>query len=272
MERTIAMAEKAGGKILYRKLEGEHISSIAEFEYSDIFDFLEQHPRNPSPDAIVWETATPTFGACNWLAIDEITIDEPAEWYVDYNVALVDSSVSIGFQLYDTFPGPGIMVASISNGDYVAKRIGLKPGDVIVRGNGVSIDSLADLNKFRATLQRGSEVTLTIKRAGSEVVLRGRVPAPRNYFIFKREKPSAVAKAAFKDNRFDIRGSRVGALRILVHPGMIDQNRNVVVTFNGESVFDGKIVPDIGYMLRDYLTNRDKKLVFVNEISLRPTR
>jgi predicted peptidase len=53
MERTIAMAEKAGAKILYRKLKGEHIPSIIDFEYSDMFDYLGQHPRNSSPDTII---------------------------------------------------------------------------------------------------------------------------------------------------------------------------------------------------------------------------
>jgi predicted esterase len=45
MERTIAMPEKAGANILYRKLKGEHIPSIIDFEYADMFDYLEQHPR-----------------------------------------------------------------------------------------------------------------------------------------------------------------------------------------------------------------------------------
>ena len=270
MERTIAMAEKAGARILYHKLKGEHISSIVQVEYPAIFDYLEQHPRNSFPDRVVWETDLAKFGACKWLAIDEITIDEPADWYIDYNVALVDSVITIGFQPDNTFPGPGVMVASISDGDYVARQIGLKPADIIIKGNGIPIDSLAHLDKFKATLKRGSEVTLTVIRDGNEVVLRGRIPAPRNYFIFKRDKPSAVAKAVYAKNRFDIRGSRVGAFRILISPDMVDLNKNVVVTFNGERIFDDRIAPDIAFMLRDYLTNRDRKSVFVNEVRLRP--
>jgi predicted esterase len=272
MERTISMAEKAGANISYRRLKGEHTSSIVETEYPTIFDYLEQHPRNPFPNAIVWETATPEFGLCKWLEIDEITIDEPAPWYIDYNVALIDSTISIGFIPYDTFPGPGVMVASISDGDCVARRIGLEPGDIILNANGIPVDSLADLGKVRATLKRGSEVTLTVRRGQSEIMLSGRVPPPRNYFVFKRDKPSAVAKAAYKDNRFDIQGSRVGAFRILISPEMVNLQKNVVVVFDGEVIFDRKVAPDIGYMLRNYLAGRDRKSVFVNEVSLRPTR
>ncbi|MDH4156180.1 MAG: PDZ domain-containing protein [candidate division Zixibacteria bacterium] len=268
MERTIAMAESAGANILYQRLTGEHISSILEFDYSTIFDYLEQHPRNPFPATIVWEAATPEFGLCRWLAIDDITIDEPAEWYLDYNVALVDSTISIGLIPYDTFAGPGVMVASVSDGDNVARRSGLKPGDIIVDGNGIPIDGLVDLGKLRATLKHGAEVTLKVKRGAGEILLNGRVPKPKKYFVFKREKPSAVLKASYQDNRFDLRSSRLGAFRILVSPGMIDLNKNVQVILDGEKVFDRRIVPDIGFMLHRFLDSRDRKAVFVNEISL----
>ncbi len=270
MQKTIAMAEKAGANILYRKLQGEHIGSIIDYDYSDVFDYLAQHIRNSSPDTIIWETATPEFGVCKWLAIDEITTDEPADWHVDYNVALVDSTISIGFWPNDTFPGPGLMVASLSEGDRLSRRVGLQKGDIVINGNGMPIDSMADLNTFKATLKRGAAVSLTVKRDGKEIVLSGRMPAPRNYLIFMRDKPSAMIRAAYRDNRFDIQGSRVGAFRIRIDAQMIALDKNVVVTFNGNAIYDGRVEPDIGYMLRDYLANRDRMLVYVNEISLRP--
>ncbi|UCC81266.1 MAG: hypothetical protein JSW64_07900 [Candidatus Zixiibacteriota bacterium] len=272
MERTIAMAKKAGAKILYRKLIGEHIPSIVDFEYSEMFDYLGQHPRNSSPDTIIWETAAAEFGICNWLAIDEITIDEPAPWHIDHNVALVDSTISIGFLPDDTYPGAGVKVGALADGDYLANRIGLKLDDIIIKGNDISIDSLADIDKFKAILQYGSEVTLIVRRGDNEVALQGRMPVPRNYLIFKRYQPSAQVRAVNAGNRFDIQGSRVGAIRILINPKMIDLDKNVVVIFNGEKIFDGKIAPDIDYMLRDFLANRDRKLVSVNEVFLRPTK
>jgi len=270
MKRTVSMAEKAGAHILYRKLKGEHRVSDVEGEYPAIFDYLDQHPRNSAPDTIVWETAVPEFGVCKWLAIDEITIDEPAPWHVDHNVALVDSTISIGFQPDDSFSGPGVKIASLSDGDYLARRIDLKMGDIILEANGVPIDSIEDIDKFKTTLQHGSEVALMVNRDGNEITLKGNMPLPRNYYVFKRERPSALAKATYADNRFDIRGSRVGNFRILVNPKMIDLDKNMVVTFNGEKIFDGKIERDIGYMLRDFVASRDRKLIFINEISLRP--
>jgi len=270
VEKTINLAKKADGNILYRKLQGEHNINDVKSEFPAIFDYLEEHPRNRFPESIIWETAVPGFGVCKWLAIDEITVDDPAAWYADYNMALVDSSIAIGFSPVDTFSGPGVMVAALVNGDYLAKRIGLQTGDIIIKGNDSTIANMDDLVKFKATLHRGDAVSLIIKRGTDEIILRGRMPAPHNYFLFKREQPSAVAKATFSNNRFDIQGSRVGAFRILINPAMVDLDKNVMVTFNGKTIFDNKVKPDIAFMLRDYLDNRDRKLVFVNEIKLRP--
>jgi predicted esterase len=270
MERAISMARKAGGKILYRKLSGQHDYNDIKGELPAIFDFLEEHPRNSFPDTAIWETAVPGFGVCRWLAIDGITIDDPAPWHFDHNIALVDSSIAIGFSPVDSFAGPGILVAGLVDGDYLARRIGLRAGDIIVGGNDITIANMDDIDKFKETLQRGAEATLTVKRGADEIALRGRMPAPKNYFLFGREQPSALAIATHSDNRFDIRGSRVGAFRILIHPEMLDLNRNVEVTFNGNRVYYGKVEPDIEYMLRDFLANRDRKLVFAGEVQARP--
>ncbi len=270
MERAIVMAKKAGAKIFYRRMAGEHDFNAIRGELPAIFDYLEQHPRNSYPDTIIWETAIRGFGVCKWLAIDEVTVDDPAPWYVDYNIAMVDSSITLGIMPADTFSGNGVMVAGVLPDGYADKRLGLQSGDVIFWANDQSISNLDDLNKFKSTLKHGDRVAIRVKRSINELVMVSRFPAPRNYLLFKRESPSAVAKAVYKDNRFEIEGSRVGAFRILINPDMIDLNKNVVVNFNGEKMYDDRVAPDIGYMLRDYLANRDRRLVFVNEISLRP--
>jgi predicted esterase len=269
MERTISMAENAGAHISYRKLTGEHIASLADFDYVSMLEYLDQHPRSPFPAAIIWETTSPDYGFCRWLAIDEITVDEAATWYVDYNVALVDSTLSIGIIPYEAFSGGGVKVASVSGGDCVAARIGVKAEDIIIGGNGLRIDSLADLGRLRGTFKHGEEVTLTVKRGESELILNGRVPEPRNYLVFKREKPSAVIKARYEDNHFDLLSSRVGAFRILISPEMVDVNRPVRVVLDGRLIFNRKVVPDIEYMLRTFLSTHDRKSLFVNELSLR---
>jgi predicted esterase len=270
MERTITMAQRAGADISYYKLIGEHVPTMQAIEYRPIFDFLAQYARTVTPDSIIWETAVPQFGQYRWLGIDEVTVDEPAPWYVDYNVSLVDSSTSIGIQTSDTFSGPGIMVASLSGGDCLSRKIGLKPADILLGGNGVAIDSVPDLAKYRKTLKRGAEATMMIKRGNEPMTLHGRMPVPRNYFIFNRTQPSAEIKATYANNRFDLQGSRVGAFHLMISPKMVDVSRNVVVLFNGKQIFDGRIEPDIPFMLKSYLANRDRSMLFLNQVTFRP--
>ncbi|OGC91183.1 MAG: hypothetical protein A2W25_10365 [candidate division Zixibacteria bacterium RBG_16_53_22] len=64
----------------------------------------------------------------------------------------------------------------------------------------------------------------------------------------------------------------MGAFRILLSPDLVDLNENIMVLFNGEKIFDARVAPDIEFMLRDYLANRDRRLVFANEIELRPLK
>ncbi len=268
MQRAIRMARQAGANIYHHQLDGEHIASIFTYDYAVIFDSLQQHPRNPFPETIYWETATPEYGACRWLTIDEVTIDDPADWYVDYNVALVDSTVSLGIMTFDTCTGPGVRVAAVLDGDFVARYAGVRPSDIIVGGNGVTVESGADLGKLKATFRYGAEVTIDVKRGDSLLTLHGRVPRPKTFYIFRREKPSAVIKASYDNNRFELQTSRVGSLTIRISPDMVDLAKPVQVFVDGQPIFDAHVTPDIAYMLRTFLANRDRKAVYVSELQL----
>jgi hypothetical protein len=269
MEKLIDMAQKAGGKIFYHQLEGEHSFSYADEELPRIADFLELHPRDPYPTKIAWETAIKEFGVCRWLAIDEITTGEPAPWHVDYNFALVDSSLSIGIIPADSAEVPGVKVSKVVGEENLASQIGLKAGDIIYKLNDIPIKKQDDLTKFKSTIRRGDHVVTYIHRNGSDLVLPGNMPPPKNYLIFKREQPSACIKASCSANRIELESSRVGAFRILIDPEMFDLRQNVIIAVDKKVVFNGRVDPDIRYMLRNFLDNRDRKVIFVTEIKVR---
>lgn len=80
--------------------------------------------------------------------------------------------------------GPGVVVYDVQAGS-AADRAGLRKGDVITALNGTSIN---DPNSFRnliAASPPGSEVTLTIKRGGSEQQVR----ATLGEFTLQAERP-----------------------------------------------------------------------------------
>ncbi len=266
MRASIEMARKAGADIRYRELPGEHDFDDVEGELPAIARFLERHPRDPLPSRIVWEAGSTDFGKCRWLAIDRVTTGEPSPWHADHNVAFVDDRVTIGFQPDYDFEGPGIRVGVLSDGDYPARNIGLVAGDVIVKADGARTDSLPDLDKWKGTVERGDRFEMTVLRDGESVVLRGALPEPAGYFIFKRDVPSAAVRADFAANRISVETSRVGAFRVLVHPDMVALDQNLVIVADGEVVFDEPVEPDLDFMLENYLENRDRMLLYVAEV------
>ena len=266
MRRSIEMARDAGADIYYREFPGGHDFDDVKDELPAVARFLERHPRDPFPSRIVWETGSADFGECRWFAIDRVTTDEAAQWHEDHNVALVDDRITIGFQVDYEFEGRGILVGVLSDGDYPARNIGLRAGDVIVKADAARLDSLPDLNEWKGTVERGDAFEMTVLREGGEVVLRGELPEAAGHFIFKRDVPSAAVRAGFAANRIDVQTSRVGAFRVLIHPDMIALDRSLVIEVDGDVVFDDIVQPDLEFMLENYLENRDRSLLYVAEV------
>jgi len=270
MRRTIEMARSAGAQILYRELPGVHDFDYADEELPRIASYLRRHPRDPFPSRIVWEAARPEYGACRWLAIDQVSTAEPEAWHRDFNVALPDETVTVGFFPDESHEGDGVLVGGLSEGDTAARDMRLEPGDVIVAGGGRPIRTTDDLYDYKTTLERGGPMSLTVVRGDRRLLLEGRLPEPGAYNCFKRELPSGLARASFSANRVDVEASRVGAFRILVHPDMFRLDQNVVVTVNGKTVRDAPVTPDVGFLLRNFLENRDRRLLYVAEITVTP--
>lgn len=268
MRRTIEMAREAGGDIFYREMPGEHDFDDVAGDLEGIARFLDRHPRDPFPSRITWETASSEFGECRWFAIDRVTPDEPEPWHTDHNVSLVDDRVTIGFHPDWDYEEPGVKVDRLAEGESAARSMGLMSGDVIVAVDAAVVDSLAGLDEWKRGVERGDEFDLTVLRDGDRVTLHGRLPAVANYLIFKREAPSAKVEVSFSANTVDVKASRLGGLHVLVHPDMFRLEENLVIRVNGEVVHDAAVRPDLEFMLRNFIENRDRKLLYVAEVAV----
>ncbi len=268
MRATIRMAQAAGGDILYREMKGEHDFDDVRDEIPGVARFLDRHPRDPFPTTIVWETAGKEFGRCRWFAIDEVTRDEAAPWHQDHNAALVSDRITVGFQPDWDYEGAGVLIDLVVEGDYPAQNMGLLAGDVIVGADAMDVPDMDALNEWKGTIERGDDFTLTVERDGENVTLFGAMPPPENHFIFKRDRPSALARASYSANRVDVDVSRVGAFRVVVHPDMFRLDEDVVIAVGGEVVYDAPVEPDLEYLLGNFLENRDRTLLFVAELAI----
>jgi len=266
MRATIEMARRAGGDLFYRELAGRHDSDDLRSEMPALARFLARHPRDPFPAEIVWETASAEFGRCRWFQIGEVAKEEAAPWHDDYNVALTDDRMTIGF-VRDDFEGPGVKIGTVLE-DTLAEEIGLAPGDVLIGADGRTIDDNDDLNAWKETVSRGEEATFRVSRDGRELTLTGRFPPPEEYFVFKRTRPSARADVSFAANRLAVRASRLGAFTVYVHPDMVNLAENLVVSVNGDVVFDAAVKPDVEFMIRNFLAHRDREALYVAAVKV----
>lgn len=267
MRATIEMAQRAGGDVFYRELAGTHDFDYAESEIPLIAGWMARHPRDPFPARIVWEAATPEFGRCRWFKIDEIAEGDAADWHDDYNVELVDDRITFGFYPGES-EGAGVSVSRVGE-ESPAAEAGLAKGDLLVGIDDKAVNNMDDLNAWKETAARGDAFTLRVRRGDEELTLEGRFPPPENYLIFKRERPSARAEATAAGNRVDVRGSRLGAFTVYVHPDMFNLDENVVIAVDGKVAFDAKVEPDVAFMLRDFLERRDRKALYVAAVEVK---
>ncbi|OGK10274.1 MAG: hypothetical protein A2W80_08315 [Candidatus Riflebacteria bacterium GWC2_50_8] len=265
MSSTIAMAQKAGAQIFYRQLAGTHSFDYADTELPYIERFLDRHPRNAIPESITWEAGDTKFGSCRWLQITKVLPVEPADWHKDHNIAMMSDRITIGFM--PETASSGVKVGKVIEETYAAK-VGLLTNDIIIKANNVAVSSLSDFDTAKAGVKRGDQFNMTVLREEKEVELKGRLPQPELFFIFKREVPSAAIKASLNGNSIRMQGSRVGCFNILVSAGQFNLSEKLVITYNGKTVYNDLIKPDKAFMLENYLANRDKKMLPIARITV----
>lgn len=270
MRRTITMANEAGAGLRYREYHGiGHDFGYAEDELPRIARFLERHPRDPFPAHIIWESADEDFGRCHWLQIATVLPRDRALWHTSVNTVLTDERITIGFQVDDGFGGEGVKVASLADGESLAREMDLRPGDVIVRGDeDTPIRDLEGLNAFKATLARGEHVRLGVRRDGAEIELAGRLPEAGTYYVFEERAPSAAARADFAANHLQVETSRLGGLVFWVHPDMVQLSQELVIEVNGVERYRDRVEPEVAFLLRNFVQERDRRLLYVARVRI----
>ena len=203
-----------------------------------------------------------------WLSVDEVKEEKLADWYKDHNMELIDDRVIFGFYPDDTYKDKGIKMGKVIDSTFCALA-GAKEGDIVIKAGNNSVMSMQVLNDYKAKKKRGDSAEITVLRDGEKIELKGHFPPPEKYMLFKRDKPSARAEASFYENIFDIKGSQLGAFTIYIHPDMVMLDQKVVIYVNDELIYDDEVKQDIEFMLRNFLENRDRELIYINRITIK---
>jgi predicted esterase len=290
IKEMIDLAQEAGANIFYRIYTGiDHDFDYADREIPHIVKFMKNNPRRLNPK-IKWESAYPDL-ECMWLRIDSITAQGHAEWYKDHNMELVDDRAMFGFYPDDDYDGidlervdkkllqqffaegdykgPGVRVDKIIGDSTLCAIVGMKDGDVILKLGDVPINTIEDVYVYKEGKQCGDSTEILVLRKDEVLVFKGRFPGPTKYNLFTRGEPSGRVEGYFSGNTFSLKTSQVGILTIKINPDMVQLDQNVIVIANGQTVFDDKVSADTGYLLNDYLKNRDRERLYVNEITIR---
>jgi len=268
----IAHFKKGGVTVDYRPQPEAAHNTRWWPEVKDGFEtFVREHPRNPLPDTLTWETGDPTeFNRAHWLVITSLwhargeatalpdlndMIDPPSP---DFGVR------SVGSRINRVMPG--------SNAD----RIGLKPGDAIVRLNDESVRVTVDLDEVFESLEPGSAITLLVARNNAPVELTGRYEPqmvtrpPRQ--VFDRTLPSGRVDLTRSGNTVSATTRGVGGFTLLLSPDQFDFSKPVKVIANGKTVFDGKVQKDLRTLLKYAALDNDRTMLFGADVHVDLTR
>lgn len=268
VRKEIQFARKAGAQIFYKEYPGPHDFVYQDKEMPLFANYLERHTRDPFTPQLSWETADPDWGQCRWIVIDSLIESTPAVWHKDINLTMTDSSIVLGFQLDTSYIGIGVQVGRIVGGSNLAIMLRLQPGDIIAKIGSQNLTNNAAFEKAKAAIKRGQDISVSVIRNGQEMPLACRIPEPTSYELFARNRLSGKVNATFAGNRIDIESSQVGKLRLLVHPDMIRIDQPLTIRLNGKTMYNKVVKPDLEFMLRNFLENRDRKLIYITKIEL----
>ena len=166
-------------------------------ELKDTFEaFVREHPRQPLPDTLTWESEPTGTKRAHWLVIDELAPPQLETTALsDVNDFVSSAAPSFGIR------SVGTRITAVSAGSNAAS-FGLRPGDVIVRIGPRIIPGGVDVIELLGLTDPGTALSLSVQRDYQRVELQGifnPVSAPRIVPMFPHQSPSG---------RVDLRQSR----------------------------------------------------------------
>lgn len=77
-----------------------------------------------------------------------------------------------------------------------------------------------------------------------------------------------LVQANYQQNHFDLRCQNMETVTIKISPQMVDLNKKVRVSINGEEVFNSFVERDFSYLEKDFLAWRDRRQIWINALNL----
>ena len=233
----------------------------------DFEAFVRDHPRNPLPDSLTWETSDVTaHNRAHWLVIDTLgATTSDAKALTDLNEVPISPRPDFGLQ---SIGGRVVRIAAGSNAD----TIGFKVGDALVGVNGQTVSISTDVLETLSAIKPGSHVDLVVSRNNQRVELSGIYDPPVVSYpprqLFDRPEPSGRVDLVREANIVRATTRGVTGFTLLLSPDQFDFATPVKVVANGRTVFDGKVQKDLRTLLKWAAADNDRTMLFGAEIHM----
>ena len=269
------LAQLGGDVVFHVQAASEHGTSWWPQERGAYEEFVAEHPRDPLPDKISWETErTDHYNRAHWLVIDRLGDVSGQSELADSNLLRRGREYDFGLRI-NSNAERGRRVTQIvptSNAD----RLGLRAGDLFLEVEGQPVRDASDISDRLERLSIGSIAHVTVERNGQRLSLDGpfdpdsvdRPPIP----IFPRRRPSGRVDLARHANVVEARTRGVKAFTLLLSPSKFDFKQPVRVVANGRTVYETRVEPNVETLLKWAARDNDRMMVFGAELHVDLTK
>lgn len=260
--------KKAGVSIDYQPQPNGRHNTAWWPEVKDQFEaFVREHPRNPLPDTVTWETAeSAAHNRAHWLVIDALASAKgEAASLPDVNDFVGPPAPDFGVR------GSGNHINLVLPGSN-AEKIGLRAGDALVRLNDQPVRVSVELAEAFETLEPGTPITLLVARNNAPLELSGvyqpQIVTPLPKQMFDRSVPSGRVDLVRTGNTVRATTRGVSAFTLLLSPDQFDFSRPVTVIVNGKTVVEKKVERDLRTLLKWAARDNDRTMLFGAELHI----
>jgi PDZ domain len=263
---------RLGGVTLdYRPQDAAHNTSWWP-EVRDLYEaFVREHPRNPLPDTLTWETADVTaHNRAHWLVVDKLgRARDEAATLPDLNDYTGPPAPDFGVRAV------GARINRIMPGSN-AEKLGLRAGDVLMHLNDETLPVGTDIQDVLADVKAGTKISLLVARDNAPVEIEGSydpqiVKMPPKQ-LFERSQPSGRVDLVRSGNTVRATTRGVAAFTLLLSPDQFDFSKPITVTANGRTVFNGRVQKDVRALVKYAALDNDRTMLFGAELHVELTK
>jgi predicted esterase len=268
----IDQLKKQGARITWTDYPASgHDGSYMEQEDPKVVQFVLKTKRDPAPKHLVWETANPKVGRCDWVRIDEVR-DVGNNWGPEPSNLILTGPPQFAVGADMVFAGPGLRIQQVPPGT-LSQTAGLKPGDVVTRLHGVEIKTVADFQKVGLTqilaMKKGDTFEGEYRRGDAIQSFRVEVPELPRVPIFKRRGLAGRLEVNANGNRIEVTARAVARYTLLIRRGLFDLDQPIQVVTNGTESFHAQVKPDVGFLLEQAAEDDDRSAISCARIEVK---